>query len=142
MTFLAGGINNVLQVFRADLGAGSARRVTSTRNGVASFAIAGDTLLFYSYRDAADSLVQAIGDQIIHTFIIPPDPTNEAIELFESSLSSDASLRIDLPAARIFAQYQTIWASPSGRHAVVLAPALDVPSHILSSPPIRIQARC
>lgn len=127
--FLAEGNNDVLQVFTADLATGAARQVTSSKNGVASFAIAGDALLFYSYREALAALVQPVGDQIISTVIVPPDPTDEAVELFESSLSSGVARRIDLPAARVSAQYRTIWMSPSGRYAVVLAPALAAPNH-------------
>lgn len=129
VAFLAEGDDGVLQVFVTDLGSGSARQVTSARHGVASFAIIGDTLVFYAYRDAVDTLVQPISDQFIYTVITPPEPTSEAVELFESSLSSGVVRRIDLPPARIFPQYQEIWLSPSGRYAMVLAPALSVPSH-------------
>jgi dipeptidyl aminopeptidase/acylaminoacyl peptidase len=129
VAFLAEGASNVLQVFLADLASGSARQVTSTRNGVASFAIAGDTLLFYSYRDASDALVQPIGDQTIYSAVVGPNPASEAVELFVSSLSSGVTQRVQLPPARMFAHYQKIWISPSGRYGVVLAPALDAPNH-------------
>jgi dipeptidyl aminopeptidase/acylaminoacyl peptidase len=127
--FLAEGANGVLQVFIADLVSGSARQVTSTENGVASFAVAGDVLLFYAYRATLHSLVQPVDDQILYTLIGRRDPTDEAVELFASSVSSGVTVRIDQPAARILPQYRTIWISPSGRHGVVLVPALAVPSH-------------
>ncbi len=129
VAFLAEGVNSVLQVFVADLASGSARQVTATKNGVAAFAIAGDVLLFYSYRDAVDALVRPVGDEIIYSVIASPAPTNEAVELIQSSLSSGVAGRIDLPAARIPPQYRTIWMSPSGRYGIVLAPALAVPAH-------------
>lgn len=128
--FLAEGTNEVLQVFIADLASGSARQVTSTKNGVASFAIADDAVLFYAYRDVPDVLVQPVDDQILYSVITPPDTTSEVIELFASSISSSGvAHRIDLRAARISPHYRTIWVSPSGRYGVVLAPALDVPNH-------------
>lgn len=128
VAFLAEGANDVLQVFIADLASGAARQVTSSKNGVASFAIAGDALLFYSYREGLDALVLPVGDQPISSVLVPPDPTGEAVELFASSLASGVARRIDLPAARISAQYRTIWMSPSGRYGVTLAPALAVPT--------------
>jgi hypothetical protein len=127
--FLAEGANAATQVFIADLGSGSARQVTSAKNGVASYAIAGDALLFYAYRDAPHSLVQPVGDQVLSSLIDRPDATSEAIELFASPISSSVARRIDLPAAKISAQYRTIWMSPSGRYAAVLVPALSVPEH-------------
>jgi dipeptidyl aminopeptidase/acylaminoacyl peptidase len=128
--FLAEGVNGALQVFIADLAAGAAMQVTSTKNGVASFAIAGDTLLFYAYRDAPDhSLVQPVGDQSLSDLIGRPDATSGAMELFALSVSSGIARRIDLPAARLSAEYRTIWMSPSGRYVVVLGPALAAPSH-------------
>jgi dipeptidyl aminopeptidase/acylaminoacyl peptidase len=127
VAFLSEGANGAPQVFIADLASGSSRQVTSAKNGVASFAVGGDALLFYAYRDTADALVQPVGDRIIYSVIAPPAATSEAIELFATSLSSGVIERINLPAARISLQYRTIWMSPSGRFAVVLAPALDVP---------------
>jgi dipeptidyl aminopeptidase/acylaminoacyl peptidase len=127
--FLAEGANGALQVFIADLASGSVRQVTSTKNGVASFGVADDVVLFYAYRDAPRSLVRPVGDQILSSLIDRPDTTSEAVELFASQGSSGAAHRIDLPAARISPQYRAIWMSPSGRYAVVLMPALAVPSH-------------
>jgi dipeptidyl aminopeptidase/acylaminoacyl peptidase len=127
--FLSEGDNDVLQVFIADVSTGTADQVTSSANGVASFAIAGDVLLFYSYRDTPVALVQPIGDQAISSVIVPPDAASQAVELFEASLSSGVTRRVDLPAARISAEYRTIWLAPSGRYGVVLAPALAAPNH-------------
>jgi dipeptidyl aminopeptidase/acylaminoacyl peptidase len=127
--FLAEGVNEVPQVFIADLESGAARQVTSSKNGVASFAIAGDRLLFYAHRAEPDALVQAVGDRIIYSVIVPPAPGEQAVELFESSMSSAVVHRIDLPAARLSLQYRTVWIAPSGRYGVVLAPALTVPNH-------------
>ena len=127
--FLAEGDNRVPQVFVADLATGSARQVTSSRNPVASFAIAGDTLLYYSHRDVSEALVRPVDNQIIYSVIVPPAASSTGLELFKLSMSSGIVRRIDLPAARISAEYRTIWLSPSGRYGIVLAPALKVPSH-------------
>lgn len=127
--FLAEGDNRALQVFVADLATGSARQVTSSRTPVASFAIAGDTLLYYSHRDVSEALVRPVDDQIIYSVIVPPSANSTALELFKLSISSGVVRRIDLPAARVSGEYRNIWLSPRGRYGVVLTPALNVPNH-------------
>lgn len=127
--FLAEGANGASQVYIADLASGVAGQVTSTKKGVASFAIAGDELLFYAYRDVPEPLVQPVDDYAFYQLIGRSEPTSEAIELFASSMSAGPVRRIDLPAARVAPHYRTIWMSPSGRYGVVLTPALAAPDH-------------
>jgi hypothetical protein len=127
--FVAQAANGRAQAFAVDIRSGAQAQLTSSETDVASFAVSGDTVLYYAHVAASRPQIGPITDKAIYDVLFADGPTDTPLELFQLSRSTGIQRRLALPAMRLNPNFQSIWISPSQRFAVIYVPAVDAPAH-------------
>ncbi len=119
------------QVFLASAQTGRGTQLTQSQRSVVSFAVAGDTVLYYSRVEvpALPQVVTVDDQSILELLFWNRDPRATPLQLFQASRTIGQARAINMPPMRLISASERIWISPTGHHAVVLAPSVDAPRH-------------
>ncbi len=132
IAFIALADNGHLQAFSEDIRSRVVSQLTYSDTNVVSFSVSGSTVVYYACKREPDQVKQVVR---VETFAdaLPQIPVGDRcfvttpLEVFVGNGSPAGARRISLPAMRLGPDARRIWVSPSGKSAVVLAPATDAP---------------
>jgi hypothetical protein len=132
--FIAKAADGRMQAFAADIHSGTWRQITHSDTYTVAFGLSGTSIAYYAcVPKHAEQPSVVLVDSFEKT--LPPLEPNESgcyvttpVELFYARVGQSPR-RVPLPAMRLFQDYKKVWLSPSGDFAVVLAPAVNAPSH-------------
>ncbi len=120
------------QVYVVNTTSNKATQVTHSPSGITSFAMSGNSLLYYALGQPPSRAAhpisvgsRALGDIIDPQFLFDQFPS---INLFVQSRRTGRVSQIVAPAIRMTRPFQRIWLSPSGDYAITFEPAVDWPS--------------
>lgn len=122
------------QAFAVDIATRSLTQLTDSDTNVVAFAKSGATVVYYACVRQRREQPLVVSVDSFETALQLREPNDSGcflttpIELFVKA-GSQPSRKIALPAVQLLPQLQRIWLSPSGEHAIVLAPATNAPAH-------------
>jgi hypothetical protein len=132
--FLAKAADGRMQAFSADIHSGVRAQLSHSDTYTVAFGLAGESLAYYACIPRQKETPSVV---LVDSFdkTLPPLEPNESgcyvttpVEFFSAALGHSAR-RLPLLAVRLFPDLKRIWLSPSGEFAVIVAPAVNAPSH-------------
>jgi hypothetical protein len=127
--FIAAGPGGTRQAFAVDVATKRRSQLTTSRTDVASFAVAGEVVLYYAHLSARPPVIGAITDKGILDTVFPEEPTETPVEMYQASRATQENRRIAIPAAHLGPNFRRIWLAPSAAFAVSFTPAVNAPPY-------------
>lgn len=132
--FISKGANGRMQAFSANAETRFITQLTFSDTDVVAFGRRRDVLVYFSRADSRrSSQVTVVESQSLSELLAGPDDPDwlevAPIEAFVNSPGQSGATKLALPAMWIDPSMRRVWIAPSGRYAILLAPATNAPVH-------------